>query len=261
MKVLQIIPNRGWCLDKLFKLIVPTEDIIIDRFYMTEKNIPSSDYDVLHFHFWANLPEVKISPSIVTIQHIEKKDEKTVIGKLKKYKPDIVISANKHSQDILGSYGIKSELILNTTARKPVRVGYLGLSTNAELHYKNYNIIDEACEALGLECDGQRRNGVELKMTEDELEEWYRSLNVFVTANSLPGSMPALEALACGTPVIATEIAIKPQEWGVTYFDGTTADLIEKLKLFIPKFSNTPEEYSRRHLELYKDAERKFYEN
>jgi len=260
MKVLQIIPNKGWCLDKLFSLIKPTDDIQISKFYMDTGNTDIyEDCDIIHFHFWANMPEYKMKPTIVTIQHIEFKDEIEIITRLKRGNPDIIIAANNHSHNILKRHGLQSVIIRNTTEVKPVIVGYLGLDTEAERHYKNYEVIDEACRILGLLCDGQRRNRPELKFTEDELDRWYRSLNVFVTANSLPGSTPAMEALACGTPVIATPISLSPQEWNVTYFDGTVEDLVRKLKNFIPKFIIIPEEYSKKHLELYKLAQDKFY--
>lgn len=256
MLVVQVIPNKGWALDKIMSLVKEGDGIEIRRHYMDTMGnyVDFNGADIVEYGLWGNLPFEKVQlPSLVTIHHIEKKDAEDAKKRLAIAKPKKIIAVNPITKKALKKIGFKSEVIPISTYPREFRVGYLG----RDIPSKRFDVIDEACRRLkdyNVVCVGKRRNEVsDSDMTEDELNKWYRSLNVFVSADlEIPGSMCNLEAVANGTPVLCTKNTYYPHKDNATHFNGSVEDLVKKIKKMIPKPLITAEEYSNKYREIYK---------
>lgn len=260
MRVLQVIPNKNWALDKIMGLVKEGDGIEIKRHYMEEDGhtLNLSGVDIVEYGMWGNLPfEGKLVPTLITVHHIEPGHEEEAKARLKANNPDKIIVVNPITKKALKKIGFKSQVIPIATKKREFRVGYLGNNIPS----KRFDMIDEACEELkhlGVVCWGQRRKGPEVPMTNEEIDEWYRSINVLVIADmKIVGSGTAVEAVACGTPVIAYKYTYHPHKDNVTWFDGSKEDLKKKIVAMMPKPLLIPEEYSNKYRKVY----REIYEN
>jgi len=256
MKVLQVIPNRGWAIDKLMTL-VKGDGAVIRRHYMDESTlIDMSHIDVIDFGLWCNIPfEKLLLPAVLTMHHIEKGHEKKVQEAIMVTQPTIVVSSSRAVQKDLKKIGIESEFVPLAVPPQEFRVGYIG----NDIPVKRFDIIEESCKRANVRCWGMKRVNPVAIIPDKELNEWYRLLNVLVVAAlEEPSSMPGLEAQAVGTPVISTKIGMKPHK--AIWFDGTVDDLVKKINKLKPKPLITIEEYSKKYIELYKKAYIKFYQ-
>jgi glycosyltransferase involved in cell wall biosynthesis len=255
LKVLQVIPNRGWAIDKLMTLI-GSDDVAIKRHYIKESQmIQMEDADVIDFGLWCNVPpEKSLKPFVLTMHHIEKGHEEKVKVAIDASQPTIIISSSRAVQKDLKKIGIDSEFIPLAVPQQEFRVGYIGM----DIPVKRFDIIEEACKKANVKCWGLKRNIPVTQLTDKELNEWYRLINVLVVAaTEEPSSMPGLEAQAAGTKVISTKIGMKPHK--AIWFDGSVDDLVKKINKLKPKPLITPAEYSRKYIEAYKRAYDLFY--
>lgn len=257
LRVLQIVPNKGWAIDKLMSLV--KGEIEIKRHYIDVdgERINTSGIDVFDYGLWCNMPNGKIAdPSVLTVYHIQKGDEEKVRDKIKKSKPTIIIASCNAVKKGLKKLGFKSKIIPLVVPPQDFRVGYIGRN----IPEKRFEIIDEACIRAGVKCCGLRRDNVATELSEKELMAWYRSLNVFVVATDINGeALTRIEALSVGTPVISTRIGTGIYKKGITWFDGSVDDLVKKINKMKPEVPITVEQYSQKYIEAYKDAFK--YEN
>jgi glycosyltransferase involved in cell wall biosynthesis len=255
LKVLQIIPNKGWAIDKLMTLI-KSDEVAIKRHYMDESQvIDGSTCDVMDWGLWCNIPpEPLANPSVLTMHHIERGHEDRVKEAIELSMPTIIVASSKAVQKDLKKLGFKSTLIPLAVPPQKLRVGYIG----ADLPVKRFDIIDEACKEADVELCGLRRKNPVPEIPEEQMPNWYRLIDVLVVAAlEEPSSMPGLEAQAVGTKVISTKIGMKPHK--AIWFDGSVNDLAKKLNKLKPKPLITPEEYSKKYAEIYKKAYKKFH--
>jgi glycosyltransferase involved in cell wall biosynthesis len=254
LKVLQVIPNTGWAIDKLMTLVNPSEFEIHRQYMDRNTTIVVPDYDILDFGLWCNVPnELMGKPLILTMHHIERGHEQKVKDAIETFKPTIIVASSKAVQKDLKKIGFKSVLIPLAVPAQKLRVGYIG----ADIPVKRFDIIDEACKIADVECCGLRRKNPVPEIPEEQMKNWYRLIDVLVVAAlEEPSSMPGLEAQAVGTKVISTKIGMKPHK--AIWFDGSVEDLVKKINKLKPKPLITPEEYSRRYSETYKKAYEKF---
>ena len=254
MKVLQVVPNKGWAIHKVMRLIQPSPDVEIRYHFILDQGtkIDVTNIDVVDFGLWCNLPAYKTYyPSILTVHHIEHGNETEKIRRICLANPTIIVTTNPTTQKELKHFGIKAEIIPITVPPQEFRVGYIGY----DIPVKRFDVIDEACKLAGVRCCGIRRERPEAILSDEQINEWLRTLNVFVVAaTEEPSSLPALEALAVGTPVISTKIGMQPHSYGITWFDGSVDDLTEKINQMKPKQLISPREYSDRYIEAYKRA-------
>jgi glycosyltransferase involved in cell wall biosynthesis len=257
LKILQVIPNKGWAIDKLMLLISGD----IRRHYLDADGttISIKDVDVIDWGLWCSLPKFRIErPSVLTVYHLTKEAEKDAQERIKIAQPTIVIASCKAVKKTLKRLGIKSRIIALPTIQQPFRVGYIG----RDVPEKRFEIIDEACRETNVVCCGLRRKGPEFELLEQELMAWYRSLNVFVVATNIDGeALTRIEALSVGTPVISTKIGKGIYKKGITWFDGSVKDLVKKINKMKPEIPQTPESYSREYIKAYNEAFESFTSN
>jgi glycosyltransferase involved in cell wall biosynthesis len=95
----------------------------------------------------------------------------------------------------------------NNTVNRRLRVGWTG-SNLVWGSLKNVMLIERLAKQMkkDLSVVWQRRE-VEGVKTEEQMKDWYRSLDVYLCVNNVitPNPVPVLEALSCGIPVITTK--------------------------------------------------------
>lgn len=122
------------------------------------------------------------------------------------------------------------------TARqnKKIIVGWTGSLSNHPGKRGFYEFIKPSCEAvLGIELKVQAKEDKFID-NDDEMRAFYNSLDLYIIASRSEGTpRPAIEAAACGVPVISTDVGIIPEllEDGVNGFivDRTLQAFTEKL--------------------------------
>ena len=98
----------------------------------------------------------------------------------------------------------------------PLRVGYVCRKGEAHRTHKGANLIDAAVEKINqmlgsaaVESAPDPGDYPDSILSPAEMTEYYRSLDVFACASESEGcSNVVLEALACGVPVVSTDVGI-----------------------------------------------------
>lgn len=108
---------------------------------------------------------------------------------------------------------------INEAYYKPIRIGVSGRDYNSGR--KRYHLIDTVKAIGGVEvvhADGNTPR--------DKMPEFYKSLDyLLITAHNEGGPMPVVEALACGTPVIAPKDVGWCNDYSCIFYDGSESDL------------------------------------
>ena len=104
-------------------------------------------------------------------------------------------------------------------------VGWAG-STQFHIDIKGVDIIRDACaEVAGVElliADSQER-----LRTKEQMVQFYRTLDVYVCMSSSEGTgMPLLEAMACGVPIISTDVGVAAAL--VSGSGGSSGQIVER---------------------------------
>ena len=84
------------------------------------------------------------------------------------------------------------------------------------------SIIKPACEEAGVKLIDNQRNFTDA-LTEDEMREFYNSADAYIVASTMDGTPnTALEAAACGKPIISNEIGNMPE-----FINGSNGWLVD----------------------------------
>jgi hypothetical protein len=132
LKVLQVIPNHGWAIDKLMKLVNPKGYDIV-RHYMDDTSLINADgFDIIDWGLWCNIPPEPLRrPSILTMHHIERGHEQKVKEAIELSMPTIIVASSKAVQKDLKKIGFDSELIPLAVPPQKLRVGYIGAESSS----------------------------------------------------------------------------------------------------------------------------------
>ena len=125
---------------------------------------------------------------------------------------------------------------------KEIVVGWVGNSKwgGDGVDHKGFEtIIKPAVESLraeGCKVRGYYADRMERWIPHDEMNDYYNSIDIIICASDIEGTPnPALEGMACGLPVISTDVGIVPQLFGPQQQNyilpsRTVEDLKSKLK-------------------------------
>ena len=133
------------------------------------------------------------------------------------YAPRCVIT---DGTDLEAFYPKNIERLKSTEGRKVV-VGWVGNSEwvgNTDDYKGVHTVIKPAVEALakeGYEIELFTSDRVNKIIPIDEMVDYYAKIDVYVCASKAEGTPnPALESMACGIPVISTDVGVIPQLFG-----------------------------------------------
>ena len=245
-KVILIPDCRGWVMEDLMKIIKGDREGIEIKY--PEEEIKYNSDDIIHLGYWDSFKNKFDARTIITVNWIGEGNEGIVSSRIKKLNPCAVIVTCETTKNILKKQKIDSIIIPNPIDLKDFRVGYLGEDSER----KRFDIIDRTIEEMGMVNCGIRRIKKEKPLNGKQLERWYRSLNVYVVASYAEGApMAALEAMACGVPVISTKVGMLADRNDVTFFDGSVEELKERLEQFMFVSQITKDEFVNKHLKLY----------
>jgi len=123
--------------------------------------------------------------------------------------------------------------IFKPKRKKKLVVGFCGIRTNS----KGYSLAKKACNILKKHVefiDDGNNHPQEYKKQED-MKSFYHKIDVLLLPSENEGSSNVvLEALACGKPVICTDVGNAEELIGVTIVDRTVDDIVLGIQEFIP---------------------------
>lgn len=221
--------------------IIPLEQIGWNK---QEFNRRTKDCDIIHF-FWrenitylcptfANEYEKVISTCVY--DHLFLKDAEIILRTKLFNHVDYYVSSEKlfdtyqsiaHYKDPVMAiedgvdptkfYPIKLNRLDNI--QKPLIVGWVGNSQWGNEDHKGFNTIIkptiEYFEQHGVNIHGNYCDKVEKMVPHDEMVHYYSQIDVLVCMSKSEGTPnPVLEAMACGVPIISTDVGIVPQVLG-----------------------------------------------
>jgi len=95
-------------------------------------------------------------------------------------------------------------------ANRCLRVGWVG---NPEKAMKRFDMVKKACIIDGIElCTVAKTYMEEGLLSQTEMADFYRGLDVYLCLSDHEGlPTPALEAAACGIPIVSTPVGIMPE--------------------------------------------------
>ncbi len=135
-----------------------------------------------------------------------------------------------------------------TDRHRPLIVGWVGNSAWAaeKEDFKGFHtLVKPAVEQLkqqGLEVEGVYCDRVDGFVPHEEMVNYYRKIDVLICMSKIEGTPnPVLEAMACGVPIITTDVGIVPQVFGPKqkdfFVERTIDDLQSKIIELINKRS------------------------
>lgn len=118
---------------------------------------------------------------------------------------------------------------MNTLAQRPMVIGWAGNSAWAHEKGEDFKglhtILRPAVQALqaeGLPIELRLADRQKKCIRHEDMPQYYAGLDLYVCASKMEGTPnPVLEAMACGVPVISTDVGVVAQA-----FDGDPFDMI-----------------------------------
>jgi glycosyltransferase involved in cell wall biosynthesis len=110
--------------------------------------------------------------------------------------------------------GVDTSLFVHNELPKTFLAGWCGNTQGVKnpntQDLKGLKIITEACNKAGVPLVIQ--NSSQGHIPHDRMVDWYKGISVYMCASSCEGTPnPVLEAMACGRPVISTDVGIVDQ--------------------------------------------------
>ena len=243
-------------------------------------------YDLSFLHFPDNFPtlqriyltsqtrrSVKKAKRTITISHSSKQDVHQFFG-IPLHKIDVVcpgVDAMYRclpEEDVLAfkeRMGINGRFILHVGTLQPRKNIPMLLDAFAKLDDSDlqlvlvggkgwlFDSIFERVQALNLE----ERVHFTGYAPDEDLPLWYNSADLFVLSSQYEGfGMPIVEAMACGTPVIAANNSSLPEaagQAGQLFMPNDAADLAERMAnvLYNPKISDKMRQLGIEHAQSF----------
>ncbi|ETT50046.1 group 1 glycosyl transferase [Paenibacillus sp. FSL R7-269] len=146
--------------------------------------------------------------------------------------------------------------------KRPLIIGWVGNSKWAaeEMDFKGFaTIVKPVIEELkneGYLIDAQYCDRVDGFVPHEQMVHYYEKIDVLVCMSLIEGTPnPVLEAMACGVPVISTDVGIVPQVFGVKqnkYIIDRTKKALKETLISLEKNRNELVEMSNENLHLIK---------
>lgn len=188
--------------------------------YIDGKIISTSVYD----HLWLTGTESELTPklfksenSIITNYSVSSNKLWKIYNELPdlRIRPDMVVEDGVNLEKF---YPINLERFQNIADRK-IKIGWVGNSKWIVNDLKGINtIIKPAVEELqkeGYDIElvlSDRQNGL---IPHYKMKDFYANLDCYICASLYEGTPnPVLEAMACGVPVISTDVGLVPECFG-----------------------------------------------
>lgn len=206
--------------------------------YVRQKNIVTGVYD--HLFLETEKERTNFILNNVKDYFVSSEKLRQIYNKYSK-KPSYVIADGVD----LDLFKMKDENKYKNIIQGKLRIGWTGnskFSDETDDDLKGINkVIRPAIEELM-----QEGYKIELKIADrnvkliphDQMPEYYNDIDIYVCASRTEGTPnPVLEAMACGIPIISTDVGIVPEVFGKKQkefiIDRTKESLKEKIKLLV----------------------------
>lgn len=212
-EMIPVFTNKETYTDYLNGLDVSPEEFIHN--YLTSKILSTSVYD----HLFLSGSEIESRNSVFSQfnYYVSSNKLMNIYTSIKCYPNPMMVIEDGIDDSLF--YPLEMNRFENLT--RPLVIGWVGNSKWAEeaIDFKGFNtIVKPLIEEMKVEgynvtnCYCDRVDGF---VPHDEMLHYYKKIDVLVCMSLIEGTPnPVLEAMACGVPVISTDVGIVPQVLG-----------------------------------------------
>lgn len=220
------------------------DDFNIDIINITKlpEKFTLEEYDLAHFGWLGLAPREVYCPCTVNVWSVPLRKLNPYAQQIHQTGFEKLIVDDVVTAQILGQLGFFNVVKIPLAFDMPkgegmpfpekLTMGYFGNDYDS----KRFAAIDAAAKMSGIPLRGYKFDKTRTQYFLNPMKDIYPNISVYVHASMTDtNSMPAMEALACGRPVVSTpnpglERVLREGENGY-WFDGSPEDLIKKVKL------------------------------